>query len=395
LSSGKGLGALLEALTGGYGTSLEALPSFAIVAFVGDEARIAVRGPIVVNVEGDSEVGSLRMSGARVTTWSESVSVAPGSVEIVMGAPQPSPIRLPIDSGVVYCDSISLTLRSSPVMATRPPAALPRDEPHIEVPQELAPIEISQERIPYLDAVGVVEPEGTSADDTVAELADVTVAEPHEATFAEGQSVRPAESEPDDMPADHTLGLAYDGLWAAKGAADAPPPTMIEGIPAFAPQPGSGTPSLQLEADDDHDGETLSVADIRAIAGIGGAAPSQSPAIGSSAVGKLLLSIGGEYVLDRGAVIGRKPAVGRFSADRMPHLITVPSPEQDISRSHVEIRCEGDHVFAVDLDTINGTRLVRIGKDPQRLHPKEPTMLVDGDVLDLGDAIAVTFVALS
>ena len=107
--------------------------------------------------------------------------------------------------------------------------------------------------------------------------------------------------------------------------------------------------------------------------------------------GRLLVSGGTEVVLDRSAVIGRKPSAARFTADRMPHLVTVPSPQQDISRSHLEVRCEGENVLAVDLGTTNGTRLLRPGADPVRLHPQEPTMLVHGDVLDLGDAVTVTY----
>ncbi|WP_146071036.1 FHA domain-containing protein [Cryobacterium sp. Y57] len=48
-------------------------------------------------------------------------------------------------------------------------------------------------------------------------------------------------------------------------------------------------------------------------------------------------------------------------------------------------------MLAVDLGTTNGTRLLRAGVDPVRLHPQEPTMLVHGDVLELGDAVTVTY----
>ncbi len=72
-------------------------------------------------------------------------------------------------------------------------------------------------------------------------------------------------------------------------------------------------------------------------------------------------------------------------------MVAVDSPDQDISRSHVEIRAEGEHVLVTDLDTTNGTVLLRGGSEPVRLHPNEPTMVVTGDVLDLGDDVTVTF----
>jgi hypothetical protein len=55
----------------------------------------------------------------------------------------------------------------------------------------------------------------------------------------------------------------------------------------------------------------------------------------------------------------------------------------------VELRVEGDSIIATDLHTTNGTVLLRSGSDPVRLHPGEGTVVVSGDVLDLGDGITV------
>jgi hypothetical protein len=48
-------------------------------------------------------------------------------------------------------------------------------------------------------------------------------------------------------------------------------------------------------------------------------------------------------------------------------------------------------VLAVDLDSMNGTRLLRPGVDPVRLHPGQPSLLVAGDRLDLGDGVVLSF----
>lgn len=108
-------------------------------------------------------------------------------------------------------------------------------------------------------------------------------------------------------------------------------------------------------------------------------------------LGVALLSTGGRIVLDRSAVIGRRPRASRVSAHDVPQLITVPSPQQDISRSHLELRLEGWHVLATDLGTTNGTTLYRPGYDPLRLRPREGLVLADGDVLDLGDGVRLRF----
>jgi hypothetical protein len=95
--------------------------------------------------------------------------------------------------------------------------------------------------------------------------------------------------------------------------------------------------------------------------------------------------------LDRPVVVGRRPRTNNASADRTPRLVTVASPDQDISRSHVEITLEEWHVLVADLATTNGTTLLRAGQAPRRLHPNEKVIVVEGDVVDLGDGATLTF----
>ncbi|MGO3321283.1 MAG: FHA domain-containing protein, partial [Microbacterium gubbeenense] len=103
------------------------------------------------------------------------------------------------------------------------------------------------------------------------------------------------------------------------------------------------------------------------------------------------VSTGQIVTLDRTVIIGRRPRSTRASGADLPHLIAVESPQQDISRSHLEIRPEGETVVAVDLHTTNGSTLLRPGSDPLRLHPGEPTLVLSNDVVDLGDGVTVTF----
>ena len=108
-------------------------------------------------------------------------------------------------------------------------------------------------------------------------------------------------------------------------------------------------------------------------------------------LGTAHLSTGERILLERTAIIGRRPRASRVSGNDVPQLVTVPSPQQDISRSHLELRLEGWHVVALDLGTTNGTTLFRTGYDPLRLRAREGVVLYDGDVLDLGDDVHVTF----
>ncbi|PFG34104.1 FHA domain-containing protein [Sanguibacter antarcticus] len=107
-------------------------------------------------------------------------------------------------------------------------------------------------------------------------------------------------------------------------------------------------------------------------------------------LGRVRFSHGEVVDLVQPVVVGRFP-MPQSRQSPGPRLVTVVSPSQDISRSHLEVRLEGWHVLLVDLDTMNGTTLVRSGQAPRRLHPHEPTLVAEGDVVDLGDGVLLTF----
>jgi hypothetical protein len=120
-------------------------------------------------------------------------------------------------------------------------------------------------------------------------------------------------------------------------------------------------------------------------------------------LGRLVVSTGsaqagaagarGEQVvqLDRGVIVGRRPRTSTTSASEIPRLVTVSSPNQDISRSHLEVSLEEWHVLVADMATTNGTTLIRPGQPPRRLHPNEKEIVADGDIVDLGDGVTLKF----
>ncbi|WP_434080587.1 FHA domain-containing protein [Sanguibacter sp. Z1732] len=65
----------------------------------------------------------------------------------------------------------------------------------------------------------------------------------------------------------------------------------------------------------------------------------------------------------------------------------MPSPQQDISRTHVELKPEGDHVVVTDLRSTNGTVVTLPGAEARRLHPAEAIPVGAGAVIDLGDGV--------
>src|SRR5215203_5153071 len=94
--------------------------------------------------------------------------------------------------------------------------------------------------------------------------------------------------------------------------------------------------------------------------------------------------------VDRAVLVGRAPDPDR-SNFKAPRLMSVQSPGHDISRTHVEVAPEGWQVIATDLNSTNGTVLIRPGGyERQQLAPGEHVPVQPGSVLDLGDGVSIT-----
>jgi hypothetical protein len=103
----------------------------------------------------------------------------------------------------------------------------------------------------------------------------------------------------------------------------------------------------------------------------------------------LRASDGSSAELDRPVLIGRAPSTDR-SDNRAPRLMTVPSPSHDISRTHLEVAPDGWQIVATDLNSTNGTILIRPGGvDRQQLAAGEPVPVQVGSVVELGDGVSV------
>lgn len=427
LGRGKGLGGVLEALTGAFGTSLSAIPPFAVVLGTSEQARLAVRGPLTVRVQvrsGDPVV----VSGLGVTTWSERVIDNPVEIELLVDAAPAVERWFPLADGVALVSGIRLPLAASVPAATPAPVAMqtpaptPAPAPATRAPEttRAEPVAVPVTAVP-VTAVPTFSSAPAPVADEIAEepaaeepvsdgliehdasdetwMPPIETAAPSTSTAAPPASTTAAPPLPAEVD-------EYDHLWGAtvvKPVAEAavrpdPEPETDTLAGAAAPQPVPPVPLTapgeggRPELPGDHDGETISFAQAQALRGEVPASASAAPLERPEPVhGRIVLSTGREIELDRSVVIGRRPRAVRVTGSILPHLIAVESPQQDISRSHVEIRTEGDAVLVVDLDTTNGTVLIREGAPPVRLHPGEPTIVIDGDLIDLGDDITVTF----
>lgn len=144
---------------------------------------------------------------------------------------------------------------------------------------------------------------------------------------------------------------------------------------------------VELHRLGDHDGHTITAAELGALRQqIPTAEPQAAPPAGA----RLEISTGTVVVLDRDVVIGRRPEVDRVQGGRVPAVVTVPSPRQDVSRTHLRVGWSERTVLVTDLHSMNGTVLTGAGGISAALTGGVPHPLADGDVLDIGDGITVT-----
>jgi hypothetical protein len=113
------------------------------------------------------------------------------------------------------------------------------------------------------------------------------------------------------------------------------------------------------------------------------AVPVQRPVLA-----RIRISTGELIDVDRPIVLGRAPFASRVAASDLPRLVTVPSPNQDISRAHAQIRATDWQLVVADLDSTNGTTVRPPGRAPQRLHPRQEVVVEPGWSVDLGDGIS-------
>lgn len=182
----------------------------------------------------------------------------------------------------------------------------------------------------------------------------------------------------DDAPDDEVSGLV-ESTGSEEPAGEPEPMSMAE-------MPTGLMPAI----DEDHDGLTQSGS-----VDPGPPAPveSQAPEATARPVARLSFSSGDAVDVDRAVVVGRAPEAQRATSSEDPVLVTVPSPNQEISSTHLEIRpgTGADHGSAVvaDLGSTNGTVLVQPGLEPEELQPGVAVQLLPGAVIDLGDGVTI------
>lgn len=355
--------ALWDALvaTGGFQRVLDVLtdkglaatPPFALFDGSALCLRIIVRGPVTATVA-DAK-GTHRLDASGVTTWLEQTltEVSSAIVDVTAAVAAEGVVQLPLGLGAAWVSALELRFVTSAAGMSKPA------QPVVASPASAS--------VSALE----IDPEAT-------------------VTEAPTECIDAPEAKSD------TPAVGYDYLFGA---------TMFRDVAGAAVQEALVEEEVPVEEDvpveeevpadraGDHDGHTVLTSDIAKLraeraAKRGGDTPPEPAAPVPEVF--LVLSGGSREPLTQPILVGRSPSVSQVSGGQMPRLLTVGTPDQDISRTHVRFVLEGGTVVVTDLHSRNGTLVVLPGKEPQRLRAGEPTSVIVGTVVDLGGGITLT-----
>lgn len=93
--------------------------------------------------------------------------------------------------------------------------------------------------------------------------------------------------------------------------------------------------------------------------------------------------------LDQPVYLGRRPSVPRIHPGGVPLLVTLDSPQRELSSTHLQLTTVGGAVVASDLKSANGS-VVRVpGSAPHTLVGGESTVVLPGTIIELGDGNSI------
>lgn len=352
MTRGAGAGEVLDEV---IRTGISKAPSFLLVG--GGEATattVLVRGNAVVRTSTAS--GLREISGEGVSSWNEQLVDLSAGLEVWPSGVHDDVATLPLGEGVVWAAAFRSGRRLQPAADAEPIA------PKTVVPPPIANLVPEAPPVPA-DASFGSDPEQTLASQTLTTSPTVAV----------------SNDGPADTGYDHLFGETVHR--SVEDAAIRSEGSDLLGIvgppPPAAPESG------------DHDGHTVLVSDLAALrakrrAARGAGSVPAAPTL------YLELSTGGRELLDQPLVIGRAPTASRVSGSQVPRLVSMNTPNQDISRTHAQITVEGGTVVVTDLHSSNGTMITLPGRAAQKLRPGEPASIIVGTVIDLGDGATLT-----
>ena len=191
------------------------------------------------------------------------------------------------------------------------------------------------------------------------------------------------------------------GVQAPTGALDVAPgtPWTHDGYTIAVPTGGVQAPPPPVADSANADGDGPEVLAINCVNGhpnpvhasscriCGGALNGKIVHVKRPTLGTLVASTGGSVTLDADVIVGRLPKAAPGAG---VHLMAVASPTKSISKSHCRINIDDWELNLEDLNSTNGTYLLREGQLPRRLGGGQRELLRYGDRIDLGDGVVLS-----
>ena len=194
---------------------------------------------------------------------------------------------------------------------------------------------------------------------------------------------RPATG-PIPRPTVPLVGPDLDDTIVPQRSTDSGPPPLVEPDPKPRYQEPSG---VELTADEpvrpappeDVSTRAYSLADLEA---------AQTQQFYRFRIGKTVVW------LDAVSYVGRRPSSPRIIYGQMPRLVRVPSPKQEVSSTHIELRPLGASVVLTDMRSTNGSIVFPPGGEPRKLRQGESVVATPGTLVDIGDGNVIEILPL-
>jgi len=161
------------------------------------------------------------------------------------------------------------------------------------------------------------------------------------------------------------------------------PASEIEETPAYEETPAAETPAAGVapafEIDNSDSGATV----LRRV----------SDDSQHAQAGYLVYAGAAPVELTHDVILGRDPNARVLTGRPSATVMRVPSPANEISRSHAAVIPSGfGSWMLMDLGSANGTLLRSSNGNVQEVPPRVTVPLSDGDVIDLGENVLVEFI---
>jgi len=373
VDDGAGFDVVLDAL---ISEGLRDLPGFVLVASEEGETKVVIRGEARAWLTAGDD--TVEVAGSSATTWAERSVAGVDATRLVVEDHDPDDESLfPIANGLVRVAEVLTPVEGSVVhsdLAADTPSGTTESLWTTEsVAEEDEPDTAPQ---PALADAPDVAPPGPIGPEPLEPFETSAARSPQEPTGAARPQEPPIASPSPPAPPPPPFGVPSAPPPAVPPASPAQPAVEHDGLTQDGPPepPPTEAAPVPLETD-------------------GARPPQEPPPVVSRPVARLVLSSGETVEVDRAVLVGRSPEARRFTSGDQPMLVTVPSPAQEISSTHLEIRpgSGADHGSAVvtDLGSTNGTVVVQPGLPPEDLQPGIAVQLVPGAIIDLGDGVTI------